>query len=140
MRQINKIILHCSATRVSQDVGLDDINRWHKERGFKDHNGDGMHCGYHFLVLRNGDVVEGRPAWREGAHARGHNKYSIGICMIGGLDRSGNPESNYTYQQWAALYDLVERETRKHPDAEVCGHNDFSNKACPCFNASEWWG
>lgn len=137
MRPIDKIIIHCSDTPPAMDIGADEIRRWHtdpqpKGNGWSD-------IGYHYVIRRGGDVEPGRPELVSGAHTRGHNKSSIGVCVVGGRGKDGSAEVNFTHPQWAALYDLVERLTRKYPDAEVYGHNDFSSKACPSFNAQEWW-
>ena len=32
--ETNYIVIHCSATRPSQDIGVKEIDRWHRERGF----------------------------------------------------------------------------------------------------------
>ena len=71
----NEIIVHCSATKEYKDYDVEDIRKWHKERGFKD-------IGYHFVITRDGIIQRGRPMSQFGAHCRGHNKNSIGICLI----------------------------------------------------------
>lgn len=137
MRQINKIIIHCSDTPPSMDIGASEIKRWHTDKPPK---GNGWSDnGYHFVVRRSGELEPGRPEDKPGAHTRGHNADSIGICLVGGRSKDGGAECNFTHRQWTTVYDLVERLTRKYPDAEVYGHNDFSNKPCPTFNAQEWW-
>lgn len=133
MRPISKLVVHCAATRPSMDIGADDIRGWHKMRGWSDN-------GYHYVIRRNGEIELGRPVEKSGAHVRGHNKHSIGICLAGGVDNSGNPEANYTNEQWSALDGLIHRLTREYPNAEVMGHNDlYSGKACPCFDVKAWW-
>lgn len=137
MRPIDKIIIHCSDTPPLMDIGAAEIRRWHtdpqpKGNGWSD-------IGYHYVIRRNGKTESGRPEEIAGAHARGQNQSSIGVCMVGGRGKGGVAEANFTHQQWAALYGLIERLTRKYPNAEVYGHNDFSSKTCPNFNAQEWW-
>ena len=78
--QVDEIIVHCSATREGRPFGVEDIERWHRERGF-------AMCGYHFVIALDGEVQPARPAGYVGAHCEGHNKRSIGVCYIGGLDR-----------------------------------------------------
>ena len=73
MRTINEIIVHCTATPEGKDYTVDDITRWHKERGSKT-------IGYHYVVYRDGSVHEGRPLAEVGAHCKGHNAHSIGVC------------------------------------------------------------
>ena len=78
MRKIDDIIIHCTATAEGRDVSVADIRRWHKARGFVD-------VGYHYVVYLDGSVHEGRPLAQVGAHCRGHNAHSVGVCYVGGL-------------------------------------------------------
>ena len=132
MRQINYIIIHCSATKAGQDFRAKDIDRWHRERGW-----DGI--GYHKVVDLDGTIEPGRSEAKPGAHCKGHNSDSIGICYIGGLDKNGKPADTRTELQKAALAGLVAGYKRRFPNAKVVGHRDMPNvhKACPCFNAKE---
>ena len=107
MKTIDAIIIHCSATRVGQDLRAKDIDRMHKQRGFNQ-------IGYNFVIDLDGLVENGRPLSLDGAHcntkgfsAESYNKHSIGICYIGGLDVNGNPEDTRTDAQKAALRELV---------------------------------
>ncbi len=127
MRKITEIIVHCTATPEGRAVSVADVDSWHRERGF-------FGIGYHYLVLLDGTVCEGRPLWRVGAHCSGHNTHSVGICYVGGLDRHMQPKDTRTPQQRVALRQLVDRLRRQFPDAEVYGHCDFAAKACPCFD------
>lgn len=132
MRQINYIIIHCSATKAGQDFRAKDIDRWHRERGW-----DGI--GYHKVIDLDGTIEPGRSEAKPGAHCKGHNSDSIGICYIGGLDKNGKPADTRTELQKAALAGLVADYKRRFPNAKVVGHRDMPNvhKACPCFNAKE---
>lgn len=132
MRQINYIIIHCSATKAGQDFRAKDIDRWHRERGW-----DGI--GYHKVIDLDGTIEPGRSEAKPGAHCKGHNSDSIGICYIGGLDKNGKPADTRTELQKAALAGLVAGYKRRFPNAKVVGHRDMPNvhKACPCFNAKE---
>jgi len=130
MRKINKIIIHCTATPASQVVLLEDIRRWHLARGFSD-------IGYHFIVHQDGLVNYGRPLLRVGAHCKGLNKHSIGICYVGGLDENGKPADTRTPSQKSSLVDLVSYLLDLFPCATIHGHNEFANKACPCFDIDE---
>lgn len=128
MRPIDEIILHCSATPRGRDVSADDIRAWHLQRGFSD-------IGYHYIVLLDGSVAEGRPEEKAGAHCLGHNAHSIGICYVGGLDSDGiTPADTRTPAQTAALRRLVAGMMKKYPGASLHGHREFAAKACPCFD------
>lgn len=130
MRKINKIILHCSATKEGQKFTVKDIDAWHKQRGFKG-------VGYHYVVLLDGTVEAGRPESEIGAHTLGQNANSIGICYIGGLDANGKPKDTRTDAQREALIKLVKELKAKYPGATAHGHNEFANKACPSFNVKD---
>ena len=82
MRNINEIIVHCAATPEGKDFTVADIRRWHKARGWSD-------IGYHYVVYRDGSVHKGRPVSKVGAHVRGRNRNTIGICYIGGVAKDG---------------------------------------------------
>ena len=131
MRDINKIILHCSATREGQDISTETIRGWHvNERGWSD-------IGYHYVVLLDGTVDKARPVERQGAHVRCHNKGSIGICYIGGCDADMNPKDTRTDLQKESLTELISYLMDSYEDATLHGHNEFSSKACPSFNVKE---
>ncbi len=133
MRDINKIIWHCAATREGDDIKMETIRRWHVEdRGWSD-------IGYHFVIELDGTVRTGRPLERIGAHVRGQNRDSIGICYVGGVDRDGRPKDTRTPEQKRALYALTADLKRRFPAASVHGHNEFAAKACPSFDAHADW-
>ena len=133
MRPIDRIIWHCAATREGQKVDTDTIRGWHvDQRGWSD-------IGYHFVVELDGSVKAGRPLVRPGAHTRGLNAGSIGLCYVGGLTKSGKPKDTRTADQKAALYDLTASLLRRYPGATVHGHNEFAPKACPCFDVRADW-
>lgn len=135
MRTINRIIIHCSATRPAQKVDAKTINSWHIAQGYR--------CiGYHFVVNVDGSVEDcakfGRPVSQVGAHCLNHNNGSIGICYVGGLDGSGKAKDTRTEAQKKALRELVRELCEKFPTiSDISGHNEFANKACPCFNVKE---
>ncbi len=128
MRKINRIIIHCSATPEGKDYTVQQIDQWHRQRGFR--------CiGYHFVIYRDGSVHEGRPIEQVGAHCKGYNANSIGICYIGGCAADGKtPKDTRTEAQRVALIRLVADLKTRYPSATVHGHNEFANKACPSFN------
>lgn len=130
-RQISQIILHCSATKTGEDFSAADIRRWHLQRGFND-------IGYHFVVKLDGTIERGRDINLTGAHCLNHNRRSVGVCYIGGLDRAGHPCDTRTPAQHRSLKVLVDRLCCNHPRATVHGHREFAAKACPCFNAAEY--
>ena len=144
--QTNYIVVHCSATKASQDmVGADTIDIWHKNRGWQG-------IGYHIVIKRNGVVQFGEPIDNRGAHVKGHNYESVGVCLVGGLDENGKAENNFTKRQFESLEVVLISLASKYPEAEILGHRDLSPdqnndgvieswewiKECPCFDVREW--
>ena len=127
MRELNKIIIHYSWTPASMDIGVEEIRRWHLERGWQD-------IGYHFVLRRNGIIELGRPIEIQGAHTRGQNQDSIGICIVG-----GKPDVNFTKEQWSSLSTLVAELMFEHNIYEVGGHRDYAASECPGFDVRAWW-
>lgn len=127
------IAIHCSATKPSQDIGADTIRQWHLDKGWSD-------IGYNIVIRRNGRIEIGRPIDHRGAHVKGYNAVSIGVCMIGGIDKYGKSEDNFTKDQWEALATTVRFLKGMYPYAIVQGHRDFPGvkKDCPCFDAKAW--
>ena len=145
MRNIDSIIVHCSATKAGQDFTATDIDRWHRERGF---NG----IGYHYVIRLDGKLEKGRDVALAGAHCKGWNEQSIGICYIGGLDENGRPADTRTNAQKRVLYQIIMDLQREYNILQVLGHRDTSPdlngdgviepyeyvKACPCFDVREF--
>ena len=130
-RSIDKIVIHCSATPPYRNVSAADIDRWHKQRGWSG-------IGYHGVIKRDGTFEYGRDIDRAGAHARGHNRNSIGVCMIGGLADDNLPSPEYTKAQWTTLNRVIATLECQYPHADIIGHRDVSNKACPSFDVAAW--
>lgn len=145
MREINKIIIHCSATEEGKNYTITQIDSWHKQRGFKK-------IGYHYVVYLDGTYHRGRQDAEVGAHCTGYNKDSIGICYIGGLDKNGKSKDTRTEAQKKTIITLIRTLKSRYPSIkEVIGHRDTSPdlnkngviepkeyiKDCPCFNAKE---
>lgn len=131
MRKIDKIIIHCSATKPNQDIGVKQINKWHKANGWSE-------CGYHYIVRLNGEIEVGRPLDKPGAHCKGQNRNSIGVCLIGGLDASMESKNTFNKKQFTALKSLLASLQNSYPNVGIHGHNEFSSKACPCFSIKDW--
>lgn len=135
MRAINEVIVHCSYTKPSMDIGYDEIYSWHVvDNGWLD-------IGYHYIIRRNGVLEYGRDLDNDGdvdeevgAHAYGHNKYSLGVCLVGGMDEHGKPDCNFTMAQYETLALLYFDLDVTYPDIKLSGHRDYSSKECPCFD------
>ena len=143
MRFINLIVVHCSATRFDRSYTEHDLTTDHLRRGFSG-------AGYHFYIRKNGDIKTLRPLERPGAHARGCNAHSVGICYEGGLNERGRPADTRTDFQKHSLRALVLLLLKDYPGSRLCGHRDLSPdlngngeiepeewiKECPCFDAA----
>lgn len=136
MRNINQIVIHCSATKPTSDIDVNTVRRWHmKDRGWQD-------VGYHFFVKLDGTIEPGRPIEIAGAHVRHYNAHSIGICYAGGVDENMKPCDTRTEAQKNSLEMLVSILMIVYGNhIEVLGHRDFPNvsKACPSFDVRSWW-
>jgi len=124
-RKTEYIVIHHSATRKESDIGVETIDAWHKARGWKG-------IGYHWVIRRNGRIEKGRNSGTAGAHVKGYNQNSEGICLIGGLgEHNDQPEANYTLSQKTALKALIGELKSRYPDAEVVRHCDLDPKGKP---------
>lgn len=150
-RPISTIVIHCSASPNGRRVTAEDIDSWHKARGFRRDRAalpkcepNLKHIGYHYVIYHDGRVRAGRDESEVGAHVQGHNLHSIGICMVG-TDR-------YSDAQWFSLATLIPRVHARYPDAAIKGHRDLSPdkdgdgvvekhewlKTCPGFDVVRW--
>lgn len=130
----NYIVVHCAATQPKPEYDRRTIDQFHRSQF--------LCIGYHFVIKTDGTIQEGRPLDTVGAHVKGYNNESVGICLIGGIDKKGNSCNNFTDEQFKALRELIVYLLSVYPDAKVQGHRDFPNvaKDCPCFDVKEWFG
>ena len=124
-REIERVIYHCSDTPQGADYTAQDINRWHINRGWE--------CiGYHFVIRISGIIEFGRSVNYVGAHCKGQNLGSIGICYIGRTEPS-IPQKEAT----ADLYRLFKKELNIDAYNWFC-HNQFNpEKTCPGFKVDK---
>ncbi len=144
MRQIKFLVVHCTATPVNATI--ENIKRYWKNV-LKWRN-----PGYHYIIERDGTIVQINDEQNISNGVGGHNRYSIHISYIGGADPNGKPLDNRTEEQCHALYDKLKELAAKYPDATILGHRDFSPdknengvieyfewiKGCPSFDVREW--
>lgn len=142
MRKLTEIIVHTAAVRPDWMAGrtVDDkvkeIRLWHtRDNGWSD-------IGYHYVIDRDGTVGTGRPLAKAGAHTRGRNSNTVGVCLVGGRGGSENDNfsDHYTKAQEVALRNLISSLKQTYPSIKtVSGHNQYAAKACPCFNVPNWY-
>jgi N-acetylmuramoyl-L-alanine amidase len=116
------------------EIGAAEIRKWHtdpkpKGNGWSD-------IGYHYVIRRDGTVEEGRDMDAVGAHVKGYNEVSLGICLVGGW----KGQFDFTRRQMDALEALVSALLLKYNKAVVRGHRSYnSKKSCPGFDVETWW-
>lgn len=131
--EVKYIAVHCSATPEGRDIGRLEIERMHRERGFAT-------VGYHFIIRLDGTTEMGRPLDVRGAHVENWNHNSVGVCLIGGVDKALKPKATFTERQLDTLKILLQGLQKQFPKAQVQGHRDFPKvaKACPSFDVRHW--
>jgi N-acetylmuramoyl-L-alanine amidase len=145
-RDINLIVIHCSASKETVNYTFEQCVKDHRARGFNA-------CGYHRFISRDGTIHEGRDFYIPGAHVLGHNMNSIGICYEGGLDSKGNPKDTRTEAQKTSIMNCISDalEYADYKVKRITGHRDLSPdlngngvvepdewvKVCPCFDAGK---
>lgn len=135
--RIHTIVVHYAWTYPEQVVTRYMVDQWHRARGFRG-------IGYHWFIRRDGTLEEGRPEGTMGAHVRGHNHGTIGICWAGGRLHGGGPNDgvwNPTPAQEATLVELIRNIQKRHPGARrVVGHSNLAATSCPGRDdVAEWW-
>lgn len=132
-RNIKYIVIHCTAT--PPETTIESMKKYWKEvRGWGDTP------GYHYVIKRNGDIVQLLSETKNSNGVYAHNSSCINISYIGGIDKDGRPVDNRTNAQKHAMFDKIVELTEKYPGAEPLGHRDFPGvkKACPSFDVKKW--
>ena len=120
MRKVNKIVIHCTATKEGNNVSPATIKRWHLNRGFSD-------IGYHYIIGIEGKINPGRPVSKfKVLTLRSGNSDSIGIAYTGGLDSNGKAKDTRTEAQKASLIKILKVLKNIYPQASIHGHRDYS--------------
>jgi len=137
---IKKVVVHCSDTPPNMDIGVTEIRKWHKDKGWSD-------IGYHYVIRRSGSLEFGRDLDGDGevedeigAHVYGHNRGTLGICLIGGMGGC-----NFTFAQYLTLAGLLKDIKARYrlDKSDIVGHRDLDDsKECPTFDVrsfiAEW--
>lgn len=123
--KIKLLVVHCSDTDNSKNLNSADIHKMHLNFGW---NG----IGYHKVILRSGEIENGRPECWIGAHVKGKNDISLGVCLIG--------RDEFTDAQFSSLQKILEIWKSKYSNAKIIGHNniDDTQKTCPNFDVITW--
>ena len=126
LREIDQIIVHCSDSDYPEHDDVSVIRQWHLQRGWQD-------VGYHFVICKkeNGLIQKGRPMDLIGAHCKGHNRNSLGICLTG--------KNLFSMEQFNSLRGLMAniRAVLPAPKLTAFPHHHYNHgKTCPNF--SKW--
>ena len=133
-QETSYIVIHCSQTRPSQNVGAKEIDRWHRERGW-------LKIGYHIVIKRDGTIEQGREDDEVPAAVKGYNHTSFNLCLVGGAKEEDwkIEDDNFTGEQFESLKKELTRLVKKYPDAQIVGHRDLDpNKFCPSFDVRKY--
>jgi len=139
-RPLSEVIVHGSETQSNKNIGSIEINNIHKKLG---HDG----IVYHYVIRRDGRLQRGRPADRESEHTDSHNKFSLAVCLVGGINLPTgvvNPldnrsESAFTREQFTTLERFLEAFFMKVPGGLVFGHNELeSDVDDPYFSVMDY--
>jgi N-acetylmuramoyl-L-alanine amidase len=122
---IKVLVIHCSDTPDNANLNATDLHKMHIGFGW-----DGI--GYHKTINRKGIIECGRPEYWIGAHAKGINESSLGVCLIG--------RSMFTDQQFDSLAKVLRNWKEKYPKSVIKGHFESiqTEKTCPNFNVKKW--
>ena len=127
------IVIHCSATPPTMDIGVEKIREWHVGENHWDD------VGYHHILKRCGTLEPGRPEEMQGSHARAVNGTSLGICLVGGSNASGDWENNFQDEQFVTLKALILDLIKRYEIKKIIGHYQVDDKKeCPSFKVPEW--
>jgi len=127
------IVIHCSATPATMDIGVDKIREWHvDDNGWDD-------VGYHHIITRDGTLEPARPEEMQGSHNPRTNYRSVAVCMIGGSNSNGDWEDNFLDPQWVTLKALLLNLIEKYEIKKIIGHYQVDDKKeCPSFKVPDW--
>ena len=145
IKKVRGIVLHCTAEREDRCAESDakSIDRIHKAQGWSE-------IGYHYVVKQDGTIETGRDVNKKGAHANAKNilskdkydlnTYTLGIVYTGGYDKNGRAKDTRTPAQKKSMVWLVKELCKMYglSKNEVYCHNQFANKACPCFSIEDF--
>lgn len=125
VNDIKLLVVHCSDTEDNKSLTAIDLHKMHLNFGW-----DGI--GYHKIINRSGKVENGRPEYWIGAHVKGKNNISLGVCLIG--------RHKFTVKQFISLEKVLRKWKSLYPEAKIVGHRDTVNtkKTCPNFNVKNW--
>ena len=133
MRDIDYIVLHCTAT--SPAATVESIKRyWRESLKWKS-------PGYHYIIDPKGKRHVLESILKPTNGVRGYNDRSIHVSYIGGIDSNGKAKDTRTAAQKRETECLLRELLEILPcRPDILGHRDFPgvNKDCPSFDVQKW--
>ncbi len=119
-----RIIIHHSASEDGKALHLPAIRAYHHSLGYHD-------VGYHAIIEEvdlGYEALYGRPLCLPGAHTKGHNDDSLGICLVGNFSVSKPPHAQLliaarVVAQLCRVFSI--------PLTEIYPHSKFNATECP---------
>ena len=124
-REISEIVVHTSETFTNANLTGKQLTEL---------TGSGTDS-YHYIIKRDGSIERGVPIKSAGNHCPGHNSYSIGVCLVGGVSAaSGDTRveeskdaSDITRSQYNSLYQIFRVFYTQYPGGQALGHSEVDN-------------
>lgn len=146
MGQLQRLVLHCTATPEGREVTSNDIRAWHTNPVSKGGRG-WKQVGYTDMIHLDGRVerlVQNNEdanvdSWEITNGAQGYNSTSRHVVYAGGVAKDGKtPKDTRTPAQLKAMESYVKDFHRRFPGVRIVGHNELAAKACPSFDVQAW--
>ena len=129
---VKYLTIHCAATPEGRHVSADTISKWDQAKFGQ--------TSYHWVVELDGSMHRTLRDDQKGAHVGGANSNNIGICYVGGCDKTMNPKDTRTPEQKRAMRTLIRTYQDRYPGIIVMGHRSWPGvkKACPSCAVTAW--
>ncbi len=144
-KELQYLVLHCTATPAGREVTADEIRAWHtapppRGRGWKQVGyTDLIHLdGRRERLVDNNEDARVDP-WEITNGASGYNSTSRHVVYVGGVATDGRtPRDTRTPAQRREMERYVKDFHRRFPRVKIVGHNQLAAKACPSFDVPAW--
>ena len=121
LARVKYLIVHHSGMEHTDDP-VNDIRTLHVNVNKWDD------IGYHWIITPDGVIKDGRDVQYIGAHCKGHNSVSFGVCLTG-------QDGEFTPAQFFALGQLYTRlRGLSEQPIKILPHRHFKATECPHFD------
>lgn len=137
-RDITTAVVQWTETHTNNNLNANDIHRNAISLGL-----DGIQ--QHFVIRRNGNIQRGRPIDLEGLYSENHNKHSIAILFVGGINAPTGTtlpmnqlsSKSLTSAQMSSFNQLLKSLYTVKPGIQVIGNNNLGEQD-PGFDVPEY--